>query len=121
MIEDKRFFGCFKAENRLFFQTNSGVQPTAILIFNPTRLIIDLSGIGFNKPTLTQKLSNNFRSLRVGQFDGNTTRIVLEVQPGYTLNPKQVLFTGNNPIDWYVDIPVPDRIPDVPNLDNSGK
>lgn len=97
------------SRNRLDFKTDAGVQPKAVMLFNPTRLVIDLPGIGFPKPTITQKLTGNFRSLRVGQFDGTTTRLVLELQPGYTLNPKRVQFTGENPIDWYVTIPVPER------------
>jgi hypothetical protein len=97
------------ARNRLDFKTDAGVQPKAVLLFNPTRLVIDLPGISFPKSTITQKLTGNFRSLRVGQFDGGTARLVLELQPGYTLNPKQVRFTGENPIDWYVNIPVPER------------
>jgi N-acetylmuramoyl-L-alanine amidase len=95
--------------NRLDFKTDAGVQPKAVLLFNPTRLVIDLPGISFPKSTITQKLTGNFRSLRVGQFDGGTARLVLELQPGYTLNPKRVQFTGENPIDWYVNIPVPER------------
>ncbi len=96
-------------KNRLDFKTDAGVQPKAVLLFNPTRLVIDLPGISFPKSTITQKLTGNFRSLRVGQFDGGTARLVLELQPGYTLNPKRVQFTGENPIDWYVNIPVPER------------
>ena len=95
--------------NRLDFKTDAGVQPKAVMLFNPTRLVIDLPGIGFGKPTITQRLTGNFRSLRIGQFDISTTRLVLELQPGYTLNPKRVQFTGENPIDWFVTIPVPER------------
>ncbi|WP_309743065.1 MULTISPECIES: AMIN domain-containing protein [unclassified Chamaesiphon] len=102
--------------NRLDFKTNAGVQPKAVMLFNPTRLVIDLPGIGFPKPTITQKLTGNFRSLRVGQFDVSTTRLVLELQPGYTLNPKRVQFTGENPIEWYVTIPIPERGSTLPTL-----
>jgi N-acetylmuramoyl-L-alanine amidase len=95
--------------NRIDFKTDAAVQPKAVMLFNPTRLVIDLPGISFPKPTITQRLTGNFRSLRVGQFDSSTTRLVLELQPGFTLNPKRVQFTGENPIDWYVTIPVPER------------
>jgi N-acetylmuramoyl-L-alanine amidase len=90
------------SKNRLDFKTDAGVQPKAVMLFNPTRL--------------TQKLTGNFRSLRVGLFDGTTTRLVLELQPGYTMNPKRVQFTGENPIDWYVTIPVPERGSTIPTL-----
>jgi N-acetylmuramoyl-L-alanine amidase len=107
------------SKNRLDFKTNAGVQPKAVMLFNPTRLVIDLPGIGFPRPTVTQKLIGNFRSLRVGQFDGTTTRLVLELQPGYSLDPKRVQFTGENPIDWYVTIPAPERGSTLPTLSPS--
>jgi N-acetylmuramoyl-L-alanine amidase len=100
---------------RLSFKTDEGVQPRAVLLFAPTRLVIDLPGIAFKRPTITQKLSGYFNTLRVGQFDSTTTRLVLEVRPGYTLNPKQISFTGYNPIDWTVDIPNP-TLGSTPNL-----
>jgi N-acetylmuramoyl-L-alanine amidase len=102
--------------NRLDFKTDAGVQPKAVMLFNPTRLVVDLPGITFPKPTITQKLTGNFRSLRIGQFDETTTRIVLELQPGYTLNPKRVQFTGEDPINWYVTIPIPERGATIPSL-----
>jgi N-acetylmuramoyl-L-alanine amidase len=92
---------------RLSFKTDGGVQPKATLLFSPTRLVIDLPATSFPRPTITQKLSGYYNTLRVGQFDGNTTRLVLEVRQGYTLNPKQISFTGLNPINWVVDIPNP--------------
>ena len=107
------------SKNRLDFKTNAGVQPKAVMLFNPTRLVIDLPGIGFPRPTVTQKLIGNFRSLRVGQFDSATTRLVLELQPGYNLDPKRVQFTGENPIDWYVTIPAPERGSTLPTLSPS--
>jgi N-acetylmuramoyl-L-alanine amidase len=92
---------------RLSFKTDGGVQPRATLLFAPTRLVIDLPGTVFPRPTVTQNLSGYYNTLRVGQFDPTTTRLVLEVRAGYTLNPKQISFTGYNPIDWLVDLPNP--------------
>ncbi len=92
---------------KLSFKTDGGVQPRATLLFSPTRLVIDLPGTVFPRPTVTQTLSGYYNTLRVGQFDPSTTRLVLEVRAGYTLNPKQISFTGYNPIDWLVDLPNP--------------
>ncbi len=100
---------------RLSFKTDGSVQPKAMLLFSPTRLVIDLPGTTFPRPTVTQNLSGYYNTLRVGQFDGNTTRLVLEVRTGYTLNPRQISFTGYNPIDWAVDLPSP-IIGTVPSL-----
>jgi N-acetylmuramoyl-L-alanine amidase len=92
---------------KLSFKTDGGVQPRAMLLFAPTRLVIDLPGTIFPRPTVTQNLSGYYNTLRVGQFDSTTTRLVLEVRAGYTLNPKQISFTGYNPIDWLIDLPNP--------------
>jgi N-acetylmuramoyl-L-alanine amidase len=92
---------------RLSFKTDGSVQPKAMLLFAPTRLVIDLPGTTFPRPTVTQNLSGYYNTLRVGQFDASTTRLVLEVRSGYTLNPRQISFTGYNPIDWAVDLPNP--------------
>jgi N-acetylmuramoyl-L-alanine amidase len=92
---------------KLSFRTDGSVQPKAMLLFGPTRLVIDLPGITFPRPTVTQRLSGYYNTLRVGQFDTSTTRLVLEVKQGYTLNPRQIVFTGYNPIDWAVDLPNP--------------
>jgi N-acetylmuramoyl-L-alanine amidase len=68
------------AQKRLSFTTNAGVQPKAHLISNPTRLVIDLPGTELGRPTVRQQFRGIFSSLRIGQSDNQTTRIVLELQ-----------------------------------------
>ncbi|MCW5316975.1 AMIN domain-containing protein [Nostoc sp. KVJ3] len=103
-------------QNRLEINTVGAVQPQAQLIFNPTRLVIDLPGTTFGRPQLTQQVGKGIRSIRVGQFDAETTRIVVELTPGYTLDPKRVQFvgtTGEPPAGtprerWTVQLPRPE-------------
>ncbi|HEY9910013.1 MAG TPA: N-acetylmuramoyl-L-alanine amidase, partial [Thermosynechococcaceae cyanobacterium] len=45
--------------------------------------------------------------IRVGQFDRGTTRIVVELAPGYTIDPAQVKFRGITARQWTVQIPTP--------------
>ncbi|MBW4577304.1 MAG: N-acetylmuramoyl-L-alanine amidase [Aphanothece sp. CMT-3BRIN-NPC111] len=97
-------------QNRLVFTTNAGVQPRAQLLANPTRLIVDLPGTTLERPTVTQQYGGAIRSLRVGQFDEQTTRLVMELNPGYTLDPQKVIVQGNSPVQWSVQIPQPERI-----------
>ena len=97
-------------QNRLDFSTDAAVQPKAQLIFNPTRLVIDLPGTTRSDPTETQQLGGAIRSIRVGQFENQTTRLVLELSPGYTLDPQQVKFRGESPSQWTVLIPTPQRL-----------
>jgi N-acetylmuramoyl-L-alanine amidase len=96
--------------NRLVFTTDEGVQPEAQLIANPTRVVIDLPGITLGRPTVNQAMGGTIREVRVGQFNERTTRIVIELAPGYTLDPQQVKFRGISPSQWTVDLPAPERI-----------
>nr|WP_242040616.1 N-acetylmuramoyl-L-alanine amidase [Coleofasciculus sp. FACHB-1120] len=102
-------------QNRLDFRTDDGVQPRAQLLANPTRVVIDLPGTSLGRPTATQQLPGSLRSLRVGQFEGNTTRMVIELDPGYTLDPEQVLVRGASPSQWSVQLPRPQRVAQGPN------
>ena len=98
----------FKAEEKqLVFITDEGVQPKAQLLARPTRLVIDLPGTSLGRKTVKEKYSGRIRSLRVGQFDEQTTRIVVELAPGYTLDPQQVQFKGISPNQWTVNLPSP--------------
>ena len=94
-------------DNRLVFITDEGVQPTAQLLARPTRLVIDLPGTNLGRETVKETYSGTIRSLRVGQFDEQTTRIVVELAPGYTLDPQEVKFRGTSSTQWMVELPNP--------------
>jgi N-acetylmuramoyl-L-alanine amidase len=94
-----------RQQNLLEINTNSAVQPEAQLVFSPTRLVIDLRGVKLGRSQLTQQIGGGIREIRIGQFDAGTTRIVLELNPGYTLDPKQVKFIGKSANRWTVQLP----------------
>ena len=98
------------ARNQLEFTTEGGVQPTAQLIANPTRLVIDLPGTTLGRSTVNQTVGGAVREVRVGQFNPQTARIVVELAPGYTIDPQQVKFRGISPSQWSVQLPTPQRI-----------
>ncbi len=95
-------------QNQLEFNTEGDVQPQAQLIFNPTRLVIDLPGTVFGHPQFTQPVGGAIRAIRVGQLDEGTARIVVELNPGYTLDPKQVKFVPSTASRWRVQLPRPE-------------
>lgn len=95
-------------QNQLEINTTGAVQPKAQLIFNPTRLVIDLPQTVFGRPQVTQPVGGAIRSIRVGQFDKETTRIVIEITSGYTLDPQQVKFTSITDRRWIVKLSKPD-------------
>ena len=107
-------------QNRLEINTLGDVQPQAQLIFDPTRLVIDLPGTTFGRPQLTQQVGGAIRSIRVGQFDEQTTRIVVELTPGYSLDPKGVRFVAATGERWTVQLPTPEA-ENVPLRNTAGQ
>lgn len=106
-LESWRFDGVSK---QLEFTTDDAVQPQAQLIFNPTRLVIDLPGTTLGKPSFTQSVGGAIRAIRFGQFDEQKTRIVIELNSGYTLDPQLVKFTSRTGNQWVVQLPSPERV-----------
>ncbi|MEB3212859.1 MAG: N-acetylmuramoyl-L-alanine amidase [Leptolyngbyaceae bacterium] len=98
------------AENRLVFTTDESVRPRAQLVRNPTRVVIDLPGVQIGSVARSQlAASEAVREVRVGQFDGETTRLVIEFNPGYTVDPQAVVVRGSTPTQWIVELPEPQR------------
>ena len=98
-----------EAQNRLEFTTDGNVQPQAQLIFNPTRVVVDLPGTRLDKPLVKESMTGTIRSYRIGQFDADTTRIVIEVAKGYSLDPSKVKVRGLTQTQWVVELPQPKR------------
>ncbi|HLO50629.1 MAG TPA: serine hydrolase [Kamptonema sp.] len=93
--------------NQLEFTTDSKVQPKVQLIANPSRLVIDLPGIILEDRETPQQGASFIQEIRVGQFDSDTTRLVIELAPGYTLDPQQVRVIGESSTRWSVQLPTP--------------
>ncbi len=100
--------------NKLNFATDAGVQPSAQLISNPSRLVIDVPGTTLDSPTASRQLGGSITSVRVGQFQANTTRLVVELAPGHTIDPQKVKFVGKTSNQWSVQLPTPTRIANTP-------
>ena len=97
-------------QNQLSFTTEGGVQPKAQLTTNPTRLIIDLPGTTLGGTRTSQVLGGPIKAIRVEQFNSQTARIIVELNSGYTIDPKLVKFRGVTPREWTVQIPTPEQI-----------
>ncbi|MBW4469852.1 MAG: N-acetylmuramoyl-L-alanine amidase [Stenomitos rutilans HA7619-LM2] len=97
--------------NQLEFTTDEDVQPKAQLISDPTRLVIDLPGVILGRPASTQSYGGAIRSVRLGQFDRSAARLVVELAPGYTIDPNQVRFRGITARQWTVQLPTPQLLP----------
>ena len=93
--------------NQLVFTTDSEVQPRAQLLANPTRIVIDLPNTQLGNTSASQAVGGAIREVRAGQFDRQTARLVIEVAPGYSINPQDVRVQGVRPNQWAVQLPTP--------------
>ncbi len=94
-------------DNSLVFKTDEGVQPEAELLSNPTRLVIDLPGTILGRETVKESYQGPIRGFRIGQPEPDTSRIVVELSPGYTLDADDIEFESVSPTHWEVEIPQP--------------
>lgn len=95
-------------DNNLVFETDEGVQPKAELLSNPTRLVIDLPGTVLGQETVKESYQGPVNGFRIGQPESDTSRIVVELAPGYTLDADQIEFDDVSPTHWKVEIPEPE-------------
>jgi beta-lactamase class A len=100
---------------QLNLMTDEGIQPKVFLIANPTRLVIDLPGIIQGRSQTQKRTEASIQEIRVGQLDTQTTRMVVELAPGYTLDPKKVRVRADSPTRWSVQLPTPERLSDEDN------
>jgi N-acetylmuramoyl-L-alanine amidase len=106
-------------ENRLTFTTDEGVLPSVQLVPDPMRLVIDLPGTRLGRSRINQSADEGIREIRLAQFNANTTRIVIELSPGYTIDPTQVKVQGANDTNWTVQLPTPQQNEAEQNLDRA--
>jgi N-acetylmuramoyl-L-alanine amidase len=91
-------------QNRLTFATDERVHPAAQLLSNPTRLVISLPGTALSAPE-SQSYGGAIKEVRVDALDAETTRLVVEYNAGYTVDPAQVRVQGENSRQWSVQLP----------------
>ena len=94
-------------ERNLEFTTDEGVQPEAQLLSNPTRLVIDLPGTTLDRETVKEEYQGSIRGFRIGQPESDTSRIVVEFAPGYTIDADDIEFREDSATEWKVEVPQP--------------
>lgn len=92
-------------QNRLFFSTETGVQPKVKLLEEPKRLIVDLPGIVSEDTLGNQLVGGVVRAVRVIQLDAETTRIELELDADYAPDPQKIKVWGLTNQQWIVQLP----------------
>ena len=94
-------------QNQLVFTTDSAVQPRAQFLSNPARIVVDLPGTALEQPTINQVIGGDIQAIRIGQFDAETTRVTIELSPGYAVSPEQIVVRGESSQRWTIELPPP--------------
>ena len=84
-------------DSKIEFSLKKDIEPKGTVINNPTRIVIDLPGIVYQGPTVRRRVGRGVQSVRVGQVDANTTRMVVELSPEVTLNPQDLRLKSRQP------------------------
>lgn len=92
-------------QSRLEIITDDDVRPQAQMLDNPTRLVIDLPKTTLSGTTERQQVSEYVKEVRVGQLNKETTRIVVELAPNYSMRPWEVHVRSLAPNRWYIQLP----------------
>ena len=72
----------------------TGIDPNFLLLAEPARIILNLPNTQVGNVPLARQYSGAVRSIRVSQFDANTTRIVVELAPNTILDPRHAELTA---------------------------
>lgn len=92
-------------DSKIEFSLKNDIEPKGTVISNPTRIVIDLPGIVYQGPTVRRRVGKGVQSVRVGQVDANTTRMVVEFSPEVTINPQQLKLKSQQPGKWSMQLP----------------
>ncbi|OIP77968.1 MAG: metalloendopeptidase [Oscillatoriales cyanobacterium CG2_30_44_21] len=92
-------------DSKIQFSLKNDIEPKGVVINNPTRIVIDLPGLVYQGPTVRRRVGKGVQAVRVGQVDANTTRMVVELSPEVTLNPRDLRLKSLKPGEWTMKLP----------------
>ena len=113
--------------NRLEFSTALPTQPQVQILSDPPRIVVDLPGTVLGRPPESRDIApmvgreSPVRQVRLGQFDPQTARLVVELYPDYVLTPEQIQPRSVGMNQWVITLPanlartsVPPPVPNIP-------
>jgi N-acetylmuramoyl-L-alanine amidase len=100
-----------RVSNRLEFSTAFPTQPQVQVLNDPPRMVVDLPGTVLGRPPETRDIpqllgrESPVRQVRLGQFDPQTARLVVELYPDYVLTAESVQPRAVGMNQWVVTLP----------------
>jgi N-acetylmuramoyl-L-alanine amidase len=104
--------------NRLEFRTSLPTQPHVQTLSDPPRIVVDLPGTVLGRPPESRPMPTEspVRQVRLGQFDPQTTRLVVELYPDYVLPPDPIHLRSAGMNHWVLTLPPLERTSVTPAI-----
>jgi hypothetical protein len=99
-LDDWRFY---PEKVQLEITLSAGTTPRYFYLAQPPRIVVDLPDTKLGYVTTQQNYSGAIQRIRVSQLNATSTRIVLDLAPNTSLDPKQLQLqpiSQNNPTRW---------------------
>jgi AMIN domain len=96
-LQEWRFF---PEVAQLEFTLSAASQPKLLYLRQPERLVIDIPGTKLGFVSTRQDYNGAIQRIRLSQLNASVTRIVMDLAPGTTFNPNQVLLQSVSSNRW---------------------
>jgi AMIN domain len=96
-LQEWRFF---PEVAQLEFTLSGASQPKLLYLRQPERLVIDIPATKLGFVSTRQDYNGAIQRIRLSQLNDSVTRIVMDLAPGTTLNPNQVLLQPVSSNRW---------------------
>ncbi|MCS7030793.1 MAG: N-acetylmuramoyl-L-alanine amidase [Gloeomargarita sp. SKYG116] len=100
-----------RVTQRLEFSTTMPTQPQVQVLSEPPRIVVDLPGTVLGRPPESRDIvpvvgrESPVRQVRLGQFDPQTARLVIELYPEYAITPESVQVKAVGVNQWVLALP----------------
>ena len=82
--------------SQLQFTLEDSLTPTYFFLDDPKRIVIDIPKTQLEGDSIQQNYQGLIQEIRIGQFEEETARIVLELAPGATLASDEISLTATD-------------------------
>ncbi|TAE61874.1 MAG: AMIN domain-containing protein [Nostocales cyanobacterium] len=108
---------------KLEINLSATTKPEYFYLHQPPRLVVDLPNTQLGNVDTNKSYPVTMQKVRVSQFTPNITRIVIDLEPGTTIDVNKVQLqpvSAQNPTRWVLSSPLPNhntKSPDLPSSD----
>ncbi|WP_017324326.1 N-acetylmuramoyl-L-alanine amidase [Synechococcus sp. PCC 7336] len=93
------------ASGRLEVNAGGAIRPELFTLDNPSRVVVDFPKVIWGQPERIERYrGDRVQALRISQFNPDTTRIVLDIDPDRPISPAELQLLTASPERWAVQL-----------------